>query len=63
MAAAKSETTAENTPNDQAKPAGIQFITMVRNDSYPAPHQAKVHPDEVKNYYSGGWVEKKEEAK
>ncbi|EHU00492.1 hypothetical protein CKS_2624 [Pantoea stewartii subsp. stewartii DC283] len=29
---------------------------------HPAPHTAQVHPDEVHNYYSGGWVLKKEEA-
>lgn len=42
----------------------ITLVTMVRDpDNYPAPYEAQVHPDEVKNYYSGGWVEKKEEAK
>lgn len=42
----------------------IVFVTMVRDEAeYPAPHQAQVHPDEVKNYYSGGWLEKKDEAK
>lgn len=41
----------------------IQLVAMVRDpESYPAPHEAQVHPDEVKNYYLGGWVEKKEEA-
>jgi len=36
----------------------IAFVMMVRDeDKWPAPHTAQVHPDEVQNYYSGGWVE------
>ncbi|MCJ7926449.1 MAG: hypothetical protein MUW55_11050 [Pantoea vagans] len=43
--------------------ASAAFVTMVRNpDIHPAPHTAQVHPDEVHNYYSGGWTVKKEEA-
>jgi len=38
----------------------IAFVMMVRDEEkYPAPHTAQVHPDEVQNYYSGGWVEDK----
>jgi len=41
----------------------VAFVTMTRDpDIHPAPHTAQVHPDEVHNYYSGGWVLKKEEA-
>jgi len=43
--------------------ASVAFVTMVRNpDVHPAPHTAQVHPEEVHNYYSGGWTVKKEEA-
>lgn len=39
---------------------GIALVKMVRDpDKYDAPHTAQVHPDEVVNYYSGGWVEDK----
>lgn len=39
----------------------IAYVTMVRDaDIYDAPHTAQVHPDEVQNYYSGGWVPAKE---
>lgn len=35
----------------------IAFVMMKRDpDKYDAPHAAQVHPDEVVNYYSGGWV-------
>ncbi|HDL7917587.1 hypothetical protein AB8884_21580 [Yersinia enterocolitica] len=52
---------ADSTDDDQSV---IAFVTMVRDEiAYPAPHEAQVHPDEVKNYYSGGWIEKKDEAK
>ena len=38
----------------------IAFVMMKRDpDKYDAPHTAQVHPDEVVNYYSGGWVEDK----
>lgn len=38
----------------------IAYVTMVRDPGkYDAPHTAQVHPDEVVNYYSGGWVEDK----
>lgn len=41
----------------------VVFVVMERDpDLYDAPHSANVHPDEVKNYYSGGWLEKKVEA-
>lgn len=43
--------------------ASVSFVTMVRNpDVHPAPHTAQVHPEEVHNYYSGGWTVKKDEA-
>jgi hypothetical protein len=39
----------------------IQFVSMMRDtEEWPAPHTAEVHPDEAKNYYSGGWVPAKE---
>lgn len=38
----------------------VAFVMMKRDpDKYDAPHTAQVHPDEVVNYYSGGWVEDK----
>lgn len=49
-------------PGDDEEPESeseeIAFVMMVRDeDKWPAPHTAQVHPDEVQNYYSGGWVE------
>ncbi|HHL2824772.1 TPA: hypothetical protein ACQ431_003003 [Citrobacter murliniae] len=47
---------------DEGDNAGdaIAYVMMVRDpDKYDAPHTAQVHPDEVVNYYSGGWVEDK----
>jgi hypothetical protein len=39
----------------------IAFVAMERDPrTYDAPHTAQVHPDEVQNYYSGGWVPAKE---
>ncbi|WP_248769069.1 hypothetical protein [Pseudomonas sp. MWU12-2345] len=39
----------------------IAFVNMQRDpDIYDAPHTAQVHPDEVQNYYPGGWVPVKE---
>lgn len=49
--------------NAESKEPEIKFVTMVRDEPWPEPHEANVHPDEVQNYYSGGWVEKKAEAK
>ena len=38
----------------------IAFVMMRRDpEKFSAPHTAQVHPDEVVNYYSGGWVEDK----
>ncbi|WP_350260765.1 hypothetical protein AAF463_11385 [Pantoea sp. BJ2] len=43
--------------------SSVAFVTMVRDSEvHPAPHTAQVHPEEVKNYYSGGWAVKQEEA-
>lgn len=53
---------ADATDTTENKETEIQYVTMVRDESYPEPHEANVHPDEVKNYYSGGWTEKKAEA-
>lgn len=36
----------------------VKLVNMKRDpEEYPEPHSALVHPDEVKNYYSGGWQE------
>lgn len=57
------QTGADNADALKAKES-VKLVTMVRDpDIYEAPHEASVHPDEVQNYYSGGWVEKKEEVK
>lgn len=46
--------------DEQPQENAIAYVTMVRDpDKYDAPHTAQVHPDEVVNYYSGGWVEDK----
>lgn len=46
--------------DEQPQENVIAYVTMVRDpDKYDAPHTAQVHPDEVVNYYSGGWVEDK----
>lgn len=31
------------------------LVKMVRGESYPAPHEADVHPDMVDDYAAGGW--------
>jgi hypothetical protein len=42
---------------DQSPRDVIKLVRMQRDpDSYPAPHRADVHPDEVTNYAAGGWV-------
>ncbi len=49
---------------EQPTAPAVQLVKMVRdNDKYPAPHTALVHPDEVMNYYLGGWIEEKTEQK
>lgn len=46
--------------DEQPQEDAIAYVTMVRDPGkYDAPHTAQVHPDEVVNYYSGGWVEDK----
>lgn len=58
MAGLTKEQRAEREAAKQAEEGSIQFVMMVRDeDKWPAPHTAQVHPDEVQNYYSGGWVE------
>lgn len=53
MARPKKEVTDANNNADE-----VQLVTMTRDpEEYPAPHSALVHPDEVRNYYSGGWQE------
>lgn len=48
---------------DVQNASSVAFVTMVRDpEVHPAPHTAQVHPEEVKNYYSGGWAVKQEEA-
>lgn len=43
--------------DEQSHGDAIAFVMMKRDpDKYDAPHTAQVHPDEVVNYYSGGWV-------
>lgn len=46
------------TTKPAARTAPADSVKMVRDpESYPAPHVARVHPDEVENYRSGGWQE------
>lgn len=60
MAGLTREQRAEREAAKQADEGNIQFVMMVRDEEkYPEPHTAQVHPDEVQNYYSGGWVEDK----
>jgi hypothetical protein len=47
----KPETEAQEAPAKAAK-----LVRMVRDESYPEPHSADVHPDEVDNFAAGGWV-------
>ncbi len=47
------------TPAKKTEPAKATSgtVRMVRDaEHYPAPHTADVHPAEVENYASGGWV-------
>lgn len=61
--AGQDEVSPEAQPDDadvQPQEDAIAYVTMVRDPGkYDAPHTAQVHPDEVVNYYSGGWVEDK----
>lgn len=59
--ARKADGTEDNSP--ELTTEDVAFVTMTRDPGiHPAPNTAQVHPDEVHNYYSGGWVLKKEEA-
>jgi hypothetical protein len=61
--AVQDDSSPEAQPDDadeQPQENAIAYVMMVRDpDKYDAPHTAQVHPDEVVNYYSGGWVEDK----
>lgn len=61
--AGKDESSPEERSDDadeQSQENVIAYVTMVRDpDKYDTPHTAQVHPDEVVNYYPGGWVEDK----
>ena len=37
----------------------IKTIKMTRDESYPLPHSVDVHPDEIENYKTAGFVESK----
>lgn len=46
-------TTRKTTPKTETK---SKLVKMARDpESYPAPHTADVHPDEVENYRTGGF--------
>jgi len=34
----------------------VDLVQMVRDDSFPEPHSALVHHQEVDNYRLGGWT-------
>lgn len=60
MAGLTKEERAARAAAAQSDEQEIAFVMMKRDpDKYDAPHTAQVHPDEVQNYYSGGWVEDK----
>lgn len=42
----------------KAEKAEVKLVPMKRDpELYPdGPHEADVHPDEVENFASGGWV-------
>ncbi|HHA1936220.1 TPA: hypothetical protein ACOEP6_004732 [Enterobacter ludwigii] len=47
-------------PETPETPETPELIKMARDaDHWPPPHTANVHPDEVRNYYPGGWLEVK----
>ena len=64
MALTKEEKAAKAAAAEAAKAAGsegaesdVVLVEMVRDsEAYPEPHTASVHPDEVENYASVGWV-------
>lgn len=37
-------------------PPAVELVKMVRDENYPEPHTAEVHPDEVVNYTDAGWT-------
>lgn len=36
----------------------VTTVAMVRDESYPEPRSADVHPDEVENWKQFGWTKK-----
>lgn len=36
----------------------VTAVAMVRDETYPEPRSADVHPDEVENWKLNGWVKK-----
>lgn len=47
-------------PETPETPETAVLVKMARDvDLWPPPHTANVHPDEVRNYYPGGWLEVK----
>ena len=58
MAKKSADQTLEQPGENQA----VELVKMSRDvEVYPAPHEADVHPDEVDNFLSGGWVVDKNE--
>lgn len=58
---AKAEAEARSAAEAEAAAAAaaqaVQLVPMVRDEAtWPAPHTADVHPDEVGNFAAGGWV-------
>jgi len=52
------DTATESPEGEEApKPAAVATVRMVRDDRYPEPHTADVHPDEVANWKLCDWVE------
>lgn len=42
---------------EQEKAKPVKTVRMKRDESFPAPHTADVHPDEVANWKLHDWVE------
>jgi hypothetical protein len=47
----------EPAPEPVAAPKKAKAVRMKRDESFPGPHTADVHPDEVANWKLHDWVE------
>ena len=47
----------ENLDDNQDDKISVNLVKMIRGNEYPEPHSAEVHPSEVDNFKTSGWIE------